>query len=46
MARFAGVLAGLGVGHGDRVVIYLPMVPEAAVAMLASWVAVDVDAGI
>lgn len=35
VARFAGVLAGLGVGHGDRVVIYLPMVPEAAVAMLA-----------
>jgi propionyl-CoA synthetase len=35
VARFAGVLHGLGVGHGDRVVIYLPMVPEAAVAMLA-----------
>ncbi len=35
VARFAGVLAGLGVGHGDRVVIYMPMVPEAAVAMLA-----------
>jgi len=35
VARFAGVLAGLGVGRGDRVVIYLPMVPEAAVAMLA-----------
>ena len=35
MARFAGVLAGLGVGPGDRVVIYMPMVPEAAVAMLA-----------
>ena len=35
VATFAGVLAGLGVGHGDRVVIYLPMVPEAAVAMLA-----------
>jgi len=29
------VLAGLGVGRGDRVVIYMPMVPEAAVAMLA-----------
>ncbi|MFI7498824.1 AMP-binding protein [Streptomyces sp. NPDC049687] len=28
-------LAGLGVGHGDRVVIYMPMVPEAVVAMLA-----------
>ncbi|MBC8092237.1 MAG: propionyl-CoA synthetase [Pseudonocardia sp.] len=35
VARFAGVLVGLGVGHGDRVVVYLPMVPEAAVAMLA-----------
>ena len=35
VARFAGVLAGLGVGRGDRVVIYMPMVPEAAVAMLA-----------
>ena len=29
------MLAGLGVGVGDRVVIYMPMVPEAAVAMLA-----------
>ncbi len=35
VARFAGVLAGLGVGVGDRVLIYMPMVPEAAVAMLA-----------
>jgi propionyl-CoA synthetase len=35
VARFAGVLAGLGVGVGDRVVIYMPMVPEAAIAMLA-----------
>ena len=35
VARFAGVLAGLGVVKGDRVVIYLPMVPEAVVAMLA-----------
>jgi propionyl-CoA synthetase len=35
VARFAGVLAGLGVTRGDRVVIYLPMVPEAAIAMLA-----------
>ncbi|MGC0423201.1 propionyl-CoA synthetase [Embleya sp. AB8] len=34
-ARFAGVLRGLGVGKGDRVVLYLPMVPEAVVAMLA-----------
>jgi propionyl-CoA synthetase len=35
VARFAGVLAGLGVGRGDRVIIYLPMIPEAAIAMLA-----------
>jgi propionyl-CoA synthetase len=35
VARFAGVLAGLGVTAGDRVVIYMPMVPEAAIAMLA-----------
>ena len=35
VARFAGVLTGLGVGKGDRVIVYMPMVPEAAVAMLA-----------
>ena len=35
VAKFAGVLKRLGVGMGDRVVIYMPMVPEAAVAMLA-----------
>ncbi|WP_420124351.1 propionyl-CoA synthetase [Nakamurella sp.] len=35
VARFAGVLADLGVGVGDRVVIYLPMIPQAAIAMLA-----------
>ncbi|CAM5464708.1 Propionyl-CoA synthetase OS=Streptomyces gougerotii OX=53448 GN=GCM10010227_10400 PE=4 SV=1 [Streptomyces diastaticus subsp. diastaticus] len=34
-ARFAGVLRELGVEKGDRVVIYMPMVPEAVVAMLA-----------
>jgi propionyl-CoA synthetase len=34
VARFAGVLAGLGVAKGDRVVIYMPMVPEAVIAML------------
>lgn len=32
----AGVLAELGVGRGDRVVIYMPMIPEALVAMLAT----------
>ncbi len=35
VCRFANVLKKHGVGAGDRVVIYLPMVPEAAVAMLA-----------
>ncbi|MDJ0948912.1 MAG: propionyl-CoA synthetase [Alphaproteobacteria bacterium] len=35
VAKFAGVLAAHGVGKGDRVVIYMPMVPQAAVAMLA-----------
>jgi len=34
-ARVAGALAERGVGYGDRVVIYMPMVPEAVVAMLA-----------
>jgi len=33
--KLANVLEGLGVGKGDRVTIYLPMVPEAVVAMLA-----------
>ncbi len=33
--RFANVLKSLGVNRGDRVNIYLPMIPEAAVAMLA-----------
>ena len=35
VARLAGVLASLGVAKGDRVLIYMPMVPEAAFAMLA-----------
>src|SRR5579862_6107331 len=35
VARFAGVLTEVGVGKGDRVVIYMPMVPEAVIAMLA-----------
>ncbi len=35
VARFAGVLKAQGVGKGDRVVIYMPMIPEAAIAMLA-----------
>ncbi len=35
VARTAGMLARLGVGHGDRVVIYMPMIPETLFAMLA-----------
>ncbi len=35
VARFAGVLAGLGVEKGDRVLLYMPMVPETAIGMLA-----------
>jgi propionyl-CoA synthetase len=35
VATLAGALAGLGVGKGDTVVIYMPMVPEAVFAMLA-----------
>ncbi|WNG86504.1 propionyl-CoA synthetase [Mycobacterium sp. ITM-2016-00317] len=34
-SRFAGALSKLGVGKGDRVVIYMPMIPEAVIAMLA-----------
>ncbi|MDT8370145.1 MAG: acetate--CoA ligase [Longimicrobiales bacterium] len=35
VCRFANALKGLGVAKGDRVAIYLPMIPEAAIAMLA-----------
>jgi propionyl-CoA synthetase len=35
VARCAGALARLGVVKGDRVIIYMPMVPEAVIAMLA-----------
>ncbi|MHA1157849.1 MAG: AMP-binding protein, partial [Alphaproteobacteria bacterium] len=35
VCRFANVLKGLGVAKGDRVTIYMPMIPEAAMAMLA-----------
>ena len=35
VARCAGGLRQLGVGKGDRVVIYMPMIPEAVIAMLA-----------
>ena len=35
VARFAGVLRDLGVTAGERVIIYMPMIPEAVIAMLA-----------
>jgi len=35
VARFAGALVAEGVGHGDRVIVYMPMVPESVIAMLA-----------
>ena len=35
VAGFAGALSALGVERGDRVVVYMPMVPEAVIAMLA-----------
>jgi len=35
VALTAGALSGLGVTKGDRVIIYMPMIPEAAIAMLA-----------
>jgi acetyl-CoA synthetase len=35
VSKFANVLKSLGVEKGDRVAIYLPMIPEAAIAMLA-----------
>ena len=35
VARFAGALRANGVTHGDRVLIYMPMIPEALIAMLA-----------
>jgi propionyl-CoA synthetase len=36
VAKFAGALAAQGVAKGDRVLIYMPMVPEAVIAMLAT----------
>ena len=35
VAAFAGVLRKHGIGYGDRVIIYMPMIPETVVAMLA-----------
>jgi propionyl-CoA synthetase len=36
VSRFAGALRALGVERGDRVLLYMPMVPEAVIGMLAS----------
>lgn len=36
VAAFAGVLTKYGLGYGDRVIIYMPMIPEAVIAMLAA----------
>ena len=36
VARFAGVLKNYGVVKGDRVIVYMPMIPQAIIAMLAS----------
>ena len=35
VALVAGALTGLGVGKGDRVIVYMPMIPEAVISMLA-----------
>src|SRR5882672_1790485 len=35
VAELAGAIAAQGVGRGDRVIVYMPMIPEAAMAMLA-----------
>ena len=35
VCQLANALRNLGIGKGDRVTIYLPMIPEAAIAMLA-----------
>jgi len=35
VSHCAGMLRDMGVGYGDRVIVYMPMIPEAAIAMLA-----------
>ena len=39
VATFAGALAGYGVTRGERAIIYMPMVPEAVIAMLGVFTA-------
>lgn len=36
VSRLAGALAKMGVSRGDRVLVYMPMIPEAIIAMLAT----------
>ena len=36
VARLAGAMAAAGLGKGDRVIVYMPMIPEAVMAMLAA----------
>ena len=36
VSKLSGVLSNMGVGRGDRVLIYMPMITEAVVAMLAT----------
>ena len=38
VSKFAGVMQGLGVGKGDRVVIYMPMIPEVPIAPIVPFV--------
>ena len=35
IAHLAGAIAARGIGYGDRIIIYMPMIPEAVIAMLA-----------
>ena len=35
VSKFAGALTNQGIGKGDRIIIYMPMIPEAVIAMLA-----------
>lgn len=36
VSRLAGALTKMGVSRGDRVIVYMPMIPEAIIAMLAT----------
>ncbi len=45
VCKFANVLKGLGIRPGDRITIYMPMIPELAIAMLACWSSPPTAAG-